>query len=115
MFVFGDPADNAKILLDAVMSEPGPTVPDLHYDEMSVEDLRNLNAYLHGALTHAISHDLGDDIVEVLTEWYDELFRALAAVSERFRERIFAGAVFPPGGPGVRPKYVAFAKEASES
>lgn len=97
------------------MNEPGPTIPDLHYDEMSEQDLRNLNAYLHATLTHALRHGLGDDVVEVLTEWYDELFRTLAAVSERFRERVLEGSVFPPGGPGVRAKYLALAKESSES
>ena len=44
------------------MSEPGPTVPGLHYDEMSEQDLRNLNAYLHATLTHALRHGLGDDV-----------------------------------------------------
>ena len=115
MFIFGDPVDNAKVLLEAIMNEPGPTVPDIHYDEMSEQDLRNLNAYLHATLTHALRHDLGDDVVAIITEWYDDIFKALAAVSERFRERVFDGSVFPPGGPSVRPKYVAFAKEASES
>jgi len=87
------------------MNEPGPTVPDAHYDEMSEQDLRNLNAYLHAALTHALRHALGDDIVEVLTEWYDEVFIALAGSSDRFRERVLEGDVFPPGGQSVRKKY----------
>lgn len=115
MFVFGDPVDNARILLDTILNEPGPTVPDTHYDEMSEQELRNLNAYLHATLSHALRNDLGDDVVAVLTEWYDDVFRALAGVSERFRELVLEGSVFPPGGPGVRAKYVAFAKEASES
>ena len=97
------------------MNEPGPTVPDVHYDEMSEQDLRNLNAYLHATLTHALRHNLGDDVAAVLTEWYDDVFKALVAVSERFRERVLDGSVFPPGGPSVRSKYFAFAKEASES
>ena len=115
MFVFGNPKDNAKILFDAILDTPGPEIPDVHYDEMSEQDLRNLNAYIYATLSHAYRHDLGDDITEVLTEWYDEVFVALAGVSERFRQRVLEGVVFPPAGPSARPKYVALVKEASES
>ena len=115
MFVFGDPVDNAKILLDTVLSVPGPTGPDVHYDEMSEQDLRNLNAYLHVTLRRAIQESMGDDTIEVLTEWYDDVFTALAGVSERFRDRVLDGSVFPPGGQATRPKYLAIVKEASES
>ena len=97
------------------MNEPGPTVPDTHYDEMSEQELRNLNAYLHASLMHAFRHDLGDDVVAVLTEWYDDVFKALAAASGRFRERVRDGSVFFPGGPSTRAKYLALVEESSES
>lgn len=115
MFVFGDPADTAKIWLNMIMDTPGPDIPDIHIDEMSEEELRNLNAWLHAALTHALRHDLDEPATEVLREWYDEVFIKLARVSERFRERVFDGSVLPPGGPEVRWRYVQLAKAASES
>lgn len=98
-----------------ILEVPGPTIPDIHYDEMSEQDLRNLNAYLHATLRHAIEGDMGDEVIDVVTGWYDEVFTALAAVSERFRDRVLDGSVFPPGGQSTRPKYVAIVEKASES
>ena len=101
--------------LDMFIATPGPDIPDLHYDDMSLQDLRNLNAYLHAALSHALKYDLDESMTKVLREWYDELFFKLATVEEGFRERVFNGLVSPPGGPEVRWKYVELAKAASES
>ena len=94
---------------------PGPDIPDIHYDEMSLQELRNINAYLHGALSYAIREELDEAMIDVLREWYDEVFFKLATVEEGFRERVFNGLVSPPGGPEARWRYVELAREASES
>ena len=101
--------------LDMFLGMPGPDVPDIHYDEMSLDELRNMNAYLHAALSYAIRDELDEAMIDVLREWYDELFIKLATVEEGFRERVFNGSVIPPGGPEVRWRYVELASEASES
>ena len=97
------------------LAMPGPNVPDVHFEEMEEQDLRNVMTYLYAALEMGIEQGLDETMLDVVREWYDEVFVALAAVSERFRERVQLGAVTPPGGPNVRPKYLALAKEASES
>ena len=101
--------------VDMYLNAPGPEVPDVHYDEMGEQDLRNLMAYLHASLNTALQHGVDESVTDVIREWYDEVFTALAGISEHFRESVFNGFVFPPGGPGVRSKYVAIAREASES
>ena len=101
--------------VDMYLNAPGPKVPDVHLDEMGEQDLRNLMAYLHASLNAALQQGIDESVTDVIREWYDEVFTALAGVSERFRENVLNGFVFPPGGPGVRSKYVAIAREASES
>ena len=115
MFLFGDPVDAARLKLNEQLSGLGPAVPDTHFEEMSEQDLRNLMAYLYGALASAIGEDLEDSIISVLREWYDEVFVVLAGSSDRFRENVLLGSVFPPGGQHERRKYLELAKEASES
>ena len=101
--------------LDLYLSSGGPRVPDIHYEEMEEQDLRNAMAYLYAALQGGLQQGLDEAVVDVLREWYDEAFVALAGCSESFRKRVLGGDVFPPGGPAVRPKYIALVKEASES
>ena len=115
MFVFGDPVETAKMHLGLYLNEEGPKVPDAHYDELEEQDLRNLLTYLYIALHRAHSEGLGEAVVEVLTEWYDEAFTALVEASEEFREATIQGATFPPGGAKFRPKYLEIARKASES
>ena len=97
------------------LAMPGPDVPDIHFEEMEEQDLRNLMAYLHISLNNALQQGVDEAVTDVIREWYDEVFTALAEVSGRFRENVLNGFVFPPGGPQARSKYVAIAREASES
>ena len=101
--------------VDMYLNAPGPEVPDVHFDEMEEQDLRNVMAYLHASLSAALQHGMDESVTDVIREWYDEVFTALAGVSRHFRESVLGGFVFPPGGSLVRSKYVAIAREASES
>ena len=101
--------------LDLYLNAGGPRVPDIHYEEMEEQDLRNAMAYLYAALQSGLQEGLDEAMLDILREWYDETFVALAGCSERFRERVLGGDVFPPGGPKVRQKYITLVKEASES
>ena len=110
MFLFGDPAEAARLHVDTYLALPGPDVPDIHIDEMEERDLRNVMAYLYGALEIGLQEDLDETMLDIVREWYDEAFTALAEVSERFREKVLDGSVFPPGGPTQRPKYVSIVR-----
>lgn len=115
MFLFGDPVEAAKLQLDMYLTAGGPRVPDIHFEDMEEQDLRNAMAYLYGALSGALQQAADDAMVKVLTEWYDEVFTALAEASEDFRSKVLAGFVMPPGGKLFRAKYLAIAEKASES
>ena len=101
--------------LDLYLNAGGPRVPDVPLDEMTEQDLRNVMAYIYGALTTALREGLDEEMTEVLRDWYDEVFITLAGVSERFRENVLKGYVKPPGPMSVRPKYLELVKQASES
>lgn len=116
LFVFGDPADAAKLFVDQVMeSTTGPAVPDQHFEDLSEEDLRVAMTWLHVAVTRASRHGVDESVLAILVEWYDEVFTALAEASERFRERFMAGFVQPPLGKDDRKRYLRIVKAASES
>ena len=115
MFLFGDPADAAKMQLDMYLNGTGPGVPDVHFDEMKEQDLRNVMAYIYAALDRGIQQGLDEAMLDVLREWYDEVFYALAEASEEFRQAVLGGLVFFPDGPSVRKKYIDLVMQASES
>lgn len=115
MFVFGDPADAAKLHVDMYIDSPGPDVPDIHFEDMEEQDLRNVMAYLYVALDNGTHQGLDEAMLDVVREWFDEVFTALAEASEAFREKFMEGVITPPGGIQYRPKYLAIIKQASES
>lgn len=101
--------------LDSILAKKGPDLPEIHYEEMTKEELEIANAYLYGAVFHATEEGLDAIVLEILTQWYDEVFLTLACAYEPFRERFLDGRIIPPGGPTDRPKYLAMIKAASES
>ena len=115
MFNFGNPEDTAALYVQTRMAMVGPDVPECHLDEMEEQDIRNVMAYLYGALGEGIREGLDAQVIQVITEWYDAAFTALAEVSEDFVERIAAGAIIPPQGVTHRHKYLVLAGLASEN
>lgn len=115
MFHFGDPEDAAKLQLNEYLNKVGPAIPDVHFEDMEEQDLRNVMAYLYGALRGGIRDGLDEAAIAVLRDWYDEVFVALAGSSDRFRENVSRGFVQPPGGQSELKRYRELAKEASES
>lgn len=101
--------------VDMYLNSPGPEVPDIHFSEMEEQDLRNVMAYLYVSLENGIQMGLDEAMLEVVRNWYDEVFAAVAEVSEDFRKRFKQGLIVPPGGAPVRARYMAIIKEASES
>ncbi len=93
----------------------GPQVPDVHYEDMEEQDMRNAMTYIYGACAAAFRDGLDEEMLAVLLDWYDEVFTALVTSSDLFRERVLDGSVIPPTGLPNRPKYMQIAREASES
>jgi len=91
MFFVGDPEQTAQLYRDQAFKANGPSVPELHYEEMEEEDLRNLFAYLYLSLQKALTDAADDGTIGVLMKDYDAVFQALAEVSEDFREVVRTG------------------------
>ena len=96
MFYFGTPEDNARLAWENATSITGPVLPECHYDEMSEQELRNALTYCFIAVKDSLREELPEEAIAILIEQYDEVFQALAGVSQRFREAVEQGKVqFP--------------------
>ena len=85
MFHFGDPQETAKIFWENALRVQGPKVPDLPYDEMEEQDLRNVFTYLYMSAQEALNQGASEEVMAILIDQYDEVFQALAEASESFR------------------------------
>ena len=90
MFDFGTPEDSARVWLEQAFSTTGPGVPDIHYTELEQEDLKNLFTYMRIAFFRASRGGASDEVMEVIIEWYDELFLYLLEALEGFRTLVCA-------------------------
>ena len=88
MFEFGSVEDTKRLYWENSISQRGPAVPDVHYTEMGLDDLRNLFAYLYMSLSKAIGDKLSQDVIDSITYDYDLVFEHLASVSEEFRQAV---------------------------
>lgn len=117
MFYFGDPSVSAQIFLDNAQRVQGPTLPAVHYDEMSVEDVRNALTYIYLAYMDAEEGGASPEIIDILVQQYDEVFEHLAAICDEFREacRNSPGSYPGPKGRANLAKYRKLAGVYSES
>lgn len=109
MFIFGNPSDTARLYLDNSIAQTGPVFPDKGIPDMSEQELRYAMTYFYLAVEKALLDDAQEEVLSILTAWYDAAFQALAERSEAFVKSVASGAVFPPGGPSTRPKYLSLA------
>ena len=87
MFHFGSPEDAAKLYWGEGISG-GPGLPEGHWEEMDVEDLRDVFVYLYASLQRALKDSAPEDVIQIMTETYDEVFVALAQSSDAFRQAV---------------------------
>ena len=88
MFQFGSPEDTADLLIKEALNGNGPNLPDCHWEEMEEQDLRNAFTYLYRCVRTAIEDDAADEVIDILLAQYDEVFAALAAGSDKFKESV---------------------------
>lgn len=107
MFEFGRPEDTAELFWKNVLALTGPGLPDCHWEEMDEEHLEDALTYLYIAVREAILDEASQDVVDVLVSQYDEVFEAVALVSEELRDAVKVGKHRPVLGPGKenREKY----------
>lgn len=88
MFNFGSPEDTARLFFDQAVRDMGPGLSDQHYEEMEEEELRNLFVYLRITYFTAARSGASDEVVEVIVQWYDEVFLYLLEALEDFRAAV---------------------------
>ena len=115
MFDFGRPEDTATLYWSDSLNVKGPPLPDEHFEDMEMEDLMNAFSYLYLALRWAYTGGASDEVIELLTEPYDEVFDLLCATREDFRNLVMKGRhqYLPGFYPDVIEKYQGMAKAHS--
>lgn len=115
MFNFGNPEDTAILFWNQSLGVKGPALPDLHFEEMGEKDLIFAFTYLYLALRTAYTDGAADEVIEILTEPYDEVFDLLCATSVDFREAVMNGHhhYLPGWYPDIIEKYQGIAKAHS--
>lgn len=99
MFNFGSAEDNAELFWqDSRRMKGGPKCPDGHYSEMKKKDLDTLFVYLYAALDKAYMAGADDEVINYLTEQYDEVFAYYAEVDDEFRNFVDRGGHHPLPG-----------------
>lgn len=101
--------------MEASIQMRGPRIPDVHLDEMSEDDLRNLMAYAYGAVRQATQDGTDNTPTQILIDWYDELVMRLAEISPDFVEGWRRGFITPPQGVQFRDSYLEKLGLLSES
>lgn len=83
------------MFFDQVIGAVGPGVVDKHYSEMTLEEMRALFVYLRMAFYEALEAYASTEVMEVLVEWYDEVFTALLEGDGEFRKAVCSRAHRP--------------------
>ena len=107
MFEFGSVEDTKRLYWENSISQKGPAVPDIHYTEMELEDLKNLFAYLYMSLRRAHNDKLSQEVIDSITYDYDLVFEHMASISEEFRNAVAGNkhGFLPGWTPEVIDKY----------
>jgi hypothetical protein len=116
MFAFGDPASTAQLYVDDLAKNTsGPQLVRAPLDEMPVKDLKNALVWLWMSISRGQQDELEEPVMNVLVEWYDEVFVALASLDDGLLELLKKKLHVPPLGVVDHNKYLELARRASES
>ena len=85
MFFFGTAENTADTYLDAAINGVGPGCEDIYFDEMNEEELRNYFVYIRIAYFRALQDGAGDDVIDILVKYHDEVFNHLLVATDDFR------------------------------
>ena len=88
MFHFGSPEDTADLLFQDTLRGNGPSLPSCHWEEMDEQELRNAFTYLYRCVRNAKESQVDQGVIDVLVVRYDEVFEALAASCDSFKEAV---------------------------
>jgi len=90
MFHFGAPEDTVAAYFQALVASEGPGVPDVHFDEMTLEQQEFALTYARMICEGASVQGDPDEVVEAAIAMYDELFELLLENSDEFRDAVLS-------------------------
>ena len=99
MFFFGTAENTADTYLDAAVNGIGPRCADVHFEEMNEKELRDYFVYVRIAYFRALQDGAGDDVMEILVKYHDELFMYLLEVTDDLRGLVCSRRHQPIGDP----------------
>ena len=88
MFHFGAPEDTVAAYFQALVGTEGPGVPDVHFDEMTLEQQEFALAYARMICEGASVQGDPEEVIEAAIAMYDELFEQLLENSDEFRDAV---------------------------
>lgn len=88
MFYFGSPEDTASLYWRNSTEYTGPALAQCPIDEMTEQELRMALTYCRIAYKDALKDGATEEVMAILLEQHDEVFKTLAEASERFRLRV---------------------------
>ena len=91
MFFFGNPDDNADLLVEEAKRTKGPNAPEVPLEEMEESDLRIAFTYLYMAVVQANRDMVAEDVFVALLTKYDHVFSLLAERSDTFKATVDQG------------------------
>ena len=90
MFHFGNPNTTVATILDGAIRTEGPGLqdPEVHYTEMSLQELKTYFAYLRMVCEYASQTGQPEDVLEAAVKAYDEVFLYLIDMDDDFSRRV---------------------------
>ena len=88
MFFFGDPIQMAQFYIDSANADDGPTLPDVHFEQMSPSDQGVAFTYAYRAYRNALSDQAEQQTLDILQQYYDEMFIRYAAARPEFIQAV---------------------------
>lgn len=88
MFEFGTPEDIARTWFEQAVGSAGPGLTEAHYEDLEEEELKNLLVYIRIAYFRASKGDASEEVIQVITEWHDEVFLYLLEALDGFRSLV---------------------------
>ena len=90
MFHFGTPEDTVSMYQRALVETEGPGIPDVHWDEMTLEQQEFALTYARMAYEGSVQIGDPEDIQAAALARYDELFELLLESSDEFRDAVIS-------------------------
>ena len=91
MFFFGSHEDTAQVYWENLTKKMGPNLAEGHYEEMSLEDLRNTFTFLYITYKAMLDDEVEQGVIDAILPEYDAVFELMGQSDDRFKEAVGTG------------------------